>query len=76
MSKREYWWCIQSPQYGLLPFTAHTNRSGAIGRMCDRSLYIDRHQRNEAWKQLRREGFASVRVVVCVAPKRPARSKP
>jgi hypothetical protein len=28
----ELWWCVKSPQYGLLPFTAHTTRREAILR--------------------------------------------
>ena len=67
----DLWWCIKSPQYGLLPFTAHTNRLGSIGLFethglspVDRAQMLWRRGYMKPWIKSRREGFRCVRIRV------------
>ncbi len=71
MAKRELWWCIKSPQYGLLPFTAHTLRIGSIGLFethgmnpLQRARHLWNHQFKTAWWRSYREGYRCVRIAV------------
>lgn len=68
---KELWWCIQSPQYGLLPFTAHTLRIGSIGLFethglspMDRAQALHRRGYMVSWARSKREGFRCVRISV------------
>lgn len=70
--RADKWWCIKSPQYGLLPFTAHKLRRGAIGLFethgmapLDRAVAL--HRRGgfmQTWAESKRDGFRCVRISV------------
>lgn len=72
----DLWWCIKSPQYGLLPFTAHTLRRGSIGLFETHGMApLQRaqalYQRGgfmKKWAESKREGFRCVRVKVVPTP--------
>jgi hypothetical protein len=67
----EKWWCIQSPQYGLLPFTAHTLRIGSIGLFETHGLspmrkahaFQDRRYM-KTWASSKRLGYRCLRISV------------
>ena len=64
----ELWWCVKSPQYGLLPFTAHTTRRGAIddfqmhGLSSAERIFVSREAVRNCWRTSKREGFKCVRI--------------
>ena len=60
----ECWWCVKSPQYGLLPFTAHTDRRGAIDTfvMHGPNRLWTGLQIMKEWRTNKREGFRCVRI--------------
>ena len=68
--KTDNWWCVTSPQYGFLPFTAHTNRRGAIenfqlhGVPSAQRLAIHHDTVMHGWRTSKREGFRAVRIRV------------
>ena len=66
-----FWWCVKSPQYGLLPFTAHTHRNGAIGLFethglnpLNRARALWSRGYMQTWARSRREGFRCVKIKV------------
>ena len=70
MNLTEKWWCVQSPEYGLLPFTTHTDRRGAIddfqmhGLSSVDRLTVTKEAVTNGWRTSKREGFKCVRISV------------
>lgn len=62
----ETWYCIESPQYGLLPFTAHTHRRGAIDHFMRHGIThpVSDAEIMKEWRSNRREGFRTVKITV------------
>ena len=67
--RRAEWFCIVSPQYGLLPFTSHTTRLGCVRRFelwgVDRFNDTPKNVK-EMWQQSKKEGFRCKKIKVRV----------